>query len=217
MPHLIDGDERAAVLATACDRLLEQYGPAGLTWRAISLTSGVSTSSMSHHLQDRERLLRVCSHVSSRARLARLTRAVIERGPVGVLPWDHDDLPATRSWLGWLEVGRTDPSIGASLSRDRRQELAVLGRSLDHRLAPADLLAVQALVDGLRVAVCMPGSEVTVRDAQACLAARLSEMAGLAGLTATPLEPGVPLVAPEDWGFPFVPGQRRVTPYFVDS
>ncbi|WP_170169782.1 helix-turn-helix domain-containing protein [Nocardioides aurantiacus] len=211
MPHLIDGDERAAVLAAACDRILEQQGPAGLTVRAISRASGISTSSITHHLQDRERLVRVCAHVSATARTTVLTAAVIEHGPLGVLPRDHHDLPATRTWLGWLEVGRTDPSVGRWLQGPRRQQLAVLARSLDHRVPPSSLVGLEALVEGLRVSLCLPGSTLDVDAAQACLADRLLE------LTGSVVEPGRPWVAREDWAFPYVPGERRVSPYFVDS
>ena len=211
MPRLIDSDERAAALAEACDRLLEQRGPEGLTWRAISCASGVSTSSMRHQLQDRERLLRVCAHVSATARTAALTTAIIHFGPLGVLPRDHDDLPATRTWLGWLELGRTDPPIGRWLQRACGQQLAVLGRSLDHRVPATSLLEVQALIDGLRVALCLPGSTLDIGGAQTCLADRLAELAG------RPVEPGRPWVERDDWTFPYVPGERRVTPCFVDS
>lgn len=211
MPHLIDGDERAAVLAAACDRILEQQGPAGLTLRAISRASGIGTSSMLHHLQDHERLVRVCAHVSATARTTALTTAIIEHGPLAVLPRDHHDLPATRTWLGWLEVGRTDPSIGRWLQRPRRQQLAVLARSLDHRVPASSLAGVEALVDGLRVSLCLPDSPLTTDEARTCLADRLLE------LTGSVVEPGRPWVAREDWAFPYVPGERRVSPYFVDS
>lgn len=87
----------------------------------------------------------------------------------------------------------------------------MLGRSLEHRLTPADVVGVQALVDGLRVAVCLPDGDLTVSGAQTCLAVRLT------GLTGAGVEPGRPFVAREDWAWPYVPGVRRVTPHFAAS
>lgn len=204
MPHLIDTEDRASVLARACDRLLADEGPAALTLRAIARVSGVSTSSMIHHLDSRERLLRVCAHISAKARQRAITDAVIDTGPTGVLPLDELALEDTRSWLGWLEVCRTLPTLGPSLAPARDGELAVLARALDYALPREVLCEAQALVDGLRVALCHPGSDLDPAEARRRLAAALGRMTGL------DVSPTVPLVARGAWGWPFVPQPRAV-------
>ncbi|WP_445258867.1 TetR family transcriptional regulator C-terminal domain-containing protein [Nocardioides aurantiacus] len=204
MPYLLDTEDRVSVLARACDRLLAEEGPGALSLRAISRVSGVSTSSMIHHLDTRERLLRVCAHVSTKARLRVMTDDVIDTGPTAVLPVDALGLEDVRSWLGWMEVWRTMPSLGQSLAPARDGEVSVVARALDHSLPRGSAREVQALVDGLRVALCLPGSDLEPAEARQHLAAGLGRLTGLA-VSATE-----PLVRRDAWGWPFVPQPRAV-------
>lgn len=204
MPLLLDSDTRVATLTRAIDLVLGESGATALTMRRIAAVSGVSTSSMLHHFGSRERMLLVCAHASTWSRATRLTDAVIDDGPLALLPRTDRDVAATRVGLGWLELWRCLPVLEEVVRKARWQELNVLGHALDDALTPAQLRGARALVDGLRVEVCSPVEPMAPDEAQQVLAERLG------ALVDRDIRLGRPLVASSSWRWPLVPGPRRV-------
>lgn len=204
MPRLLDVDDRVSALTAAVEWLLGEGGVGAVTMRAIARESGVSTSSMHHHLDTRERLLRVCCDESVRSRLRAMTEAVIDAGPLALLPepGDQGALWQTRVWQGWHELWRCTPSLGPVLLQARSTERRLLDRALDHRLPGMEVMRLHALVDGLRSAVCQPDEDMAPSEARTCLAVQLAAACGV--------DPSRPLVDPASWGWPYLPGPRAV-------
>lgn len=204
MPRLLDVDDRVSTLTAAIEGLLGEGGVGAVSMRAIARESGVSTSSMHHHLDTRERMLRVCCDESVRVRLRSLTEAVIDTGPLALLPapGDQDALWQTRVWQGWHELWRCTPSLGPVLLQARAAERRLVARALDHRLPLPEVARLHALVEGLRAAVCQPEEDLLPHEARACLATQLADACGV--------DPGRPLVDPAAWGWPYLPGPRAV-------
>lgn len=72
------------------------------------------------------------------------------------LPAEPDDVIDARCWQGWLELWRSEPSLEPILSGARAKDRALLALSVDYQLDRAGLDAVQAMIDGLLVALCAP-------------------------------------------------------------
>lgn len=204
MPHLLDTDDRVAVLTRAVNHILATEGPSGVTMRAVAHHSGVSTSSIAHHLGGREHLLRVCCHRAARTRLQDVSDSVRRSGPVGALPESDADVLDTRTWLAWVSLIGLVPGLGRSVTETRIGESAVVWRSLGSDAVRHRMDEVMALVHGLREAMCRPEDPQPTVEARACLARRLGELLG------TEVVPGRRLVGPEVWVWPFVPGPRAV-------
>ena len=66
MPRLIDRDLRTADLVIGVNRVLATHGIPGLTMRMIARESGISTGSLMHHFETRERILRIAAHRTGR-------------------------------------------------------------------------------------------------------------------------------------------------------
>ncbi len=173
MPALIDTDTRAGVLTRAVNDVLIDHGPAGLTLRRVAGASGVSTSSILHHLGSREHLLRVAAGRAAEARLVDLRLTCAREGPLAFVPQSDDELLDVRAWLAWLELWRTETYLERTIAEARGVEFALLASSLDYRLARPELDAAMALVDGLRIAVCGPRDPMRLTDARRILAGHL--------------------------------------------
>ena len=70
MPRLIDTDLRTAEMVTGVNHVLVSHGIPGLTMRLIARESGISTGSLMHHFETRERILRIAAHRTGRALIA---------------------------------------------------------------------------------------------------------------------------------------------------
>jgi AcrR family transcriptional regulator len=116
MPRLIDTDDRAGVLVAAVNHVLVMEGPAGLSLRRIAAVSGVSTSSMLHHLGSREHLLRVAAGQTAKARRWDVESRAYTEGATAFLPFTSDQVLDARAWLAWLELWRSEESLDAMLS-----------------------------------------------------------------------------------------------------
>jgi AcrR family transcriptional regulator len=156
MPMLIDIESRAGVLVRAINDVLIEHGPAGLSLRRISKFSGVSTSSMLHHLGSREHLLRVAAATTARQRLQHLLLESERDGVLAFLPRDGDELLDTRAWLAWLELWRSEDFLARWIAENRDEEIALLAARTDYGLSRHELDGRMALIEGLRVAVCAP-------------------------------------------------------------
>lgn len=119
MPRLIDTESRTGTLIAAVNHILATDGVAGLTLRRIAAVSRVSTSSILHHLDSRERLIHVSAARTAQSRrdrfLAAQDRYDDERGLLALLPGCDDEILDARAWLGWLELWRSDTRAGSGL------------------------------------------------------------------------------------------------------
>ncbi len=179
MPLLIDTETRADALVRSINHVLIDHGPAGLTLRRIARYSGVSTSSMLHHLGSREHLLRVAAAPDRTRAVAVAGRGECDGRSPGVPPasrrgacWTH-----ARGWPGSSCGGWRTPSSARSREA-RADERALLARLADFQLARHDLDELFALIDGLRVAVCAPARPMRLEVAAEILAARCHTLPG---------------------------------------
>ena len=173
MPRLIETDSRADVLTDAVNEALALHGPAGLTMRRIARLSGVSTSSILHHLGSKEHLLRVAAHRTGAARYKELRGRVITEGALAFVPYDDLDVVDARSWLAWQEVARCEETIHRQVTRAREDELGLLARTLEYQLTLDDLHVARAVIDGLTASVCLPTQPMPRRRARELLARHL--------------------------------------------
>ena len=158
-------------MVSAIIAILATQGIPGLTLRGIARESRISTGSLLHHFESRERILCVAAHQTGRALLAEIESGVIWHGVPAFLPSDDDTLRLTRAWLGWCELWRSEASLVEIVGSVRRQELAMLAEAHEHRLSRPDLDLLIAVVEGLRHAVCAPVGAMPGSRARELLAA----------------------------------------------
>ena len=173
MPMLMDTDSRTDTLVRAINEILIEDGPGGLTMTRISAQSRVHKSSIYHHLDSRERLLRVAAGRTAKARTSALREAIEQDGVLAFLPRTDNDLLDTRAWLAWLELWRCEDFLHRWIAGARDDEKALMARASDYRLTGLELEVALAVVEGLRVAVCAPRRPMRREDARAVLAAHL--------------------------------------------
>ena len=186
MPLLIDTETRTAALVRSVNDVLIDHGPAGLTLRRIARVSGVSTSSILHHLGSREHLLRVAAGRTAEARLAALKVTTAADGILGFLPSRDDEVLDARAWLAWQELWRSEDTLARWIARCRSEERALLAAVTGFALVRAELDAGLALIDGLQVALCAPREPMRPEQARRILTGWAGRMLG----DVTPGPPG---------------------------
>ena len=189
MPLLINVDDRVEALTIAINNILILEGPAGLTMRRIARESGISTSSMLHHLDSKERLIRLSALATARARHADISVRSRSEGALAFLPAHPDQVLDARAWLAWLELWRSEESLQSTLARARDSERALLAQTLDFTLTTESLDATVALIDGLGAAVCSPVRPMSPDRARAALSRHLGRVP--LGVDVTPRRPEV--------------------------
>ncbi|WP_426246405.1 hypothetical protein [Nocardioides sp. LHG3406-4] len=167
---------RAHETAQAVDHLLVTGGLAAVTLRNIAALVGRSPAALSSHLTNRERLMRVSASIVSRARLERIESRVRTEGVGAFVPVDDDDVLATRAWLGWLELWRSDDALEYVVTEGRDHERRLLAWALDFRLERDRLDLALATIEGLRTAVCAPVAPMPVQRAQSLLGIAVREL-----------------------------------------
>jgi AcrR family transcriptional regulator len=153
----------------AVNRILVTQGIFGLTLRSIARESRISTGSLLHHFECRERVLHVAAHRTGLAMLGGITPEVRERGVEGFLPVDDDSLLLTRAWLAWVELWRSEVWLEPTLTELRRRELGMLPEAHEFRLSRPDLDLMTAVVEGLRSAICAPSRPMAPEQARTLL------------------------------------------------
>jgi AcrR family transcriptional regulator len=156
MPRLIDTESRTGTVVAAINDILAREGVGGLSLRSIARTSGVSTSSLLHHFDSREHLIRVGASVTGRARARRIDLRTRSEGSGAFLPRDGEELLDERAWLAWLELWRSERSLSEVIATARLDERALLAETLDYAVAADGLGALLAVLDGLRAGLCAP-------------------------------------------------------------
>lgn len=172
MPRLINPEGRRATLVDAINTVLARDGVAGLSLRAIARESRVSTSSMLHHFDSRDRLLRMAARITGEARLDAIHRRLDQEGVCAFLPTpgDEEDLVTARAWLGWCELWHSVEHLAETVARIRDEEQCLLACALGERVGSRDLSPLSALIDGLTLAVCAPLRPMPVERAREVLA-----------------------------------------------
>lgn len=172
MPRLIQPAGRTETLVDAINYLLARDGASALTLRMIARESRVSTSSILHHFESRERLLLVAARMTGEARIRAIEGRAWSDGVCAFLPApnDEEDLITTRAWLGWCELWRSDEAFSTTMTRARDEELLLLAHVLGIRVGDHDLTPVGALIDGLTMAVCAPVRPLPPQRAREVLA-----------------------------------------------
>jgi hypothetical protein len=135
----------------------------------------VSTSSLLHHYDSREHLLRVAASWTGRARRRAIDLAARRRGALAFLPGDAEEVVEARAWLAWLELWRSDDSLTNVLHDARLDERALLAEILDYRVERDDLDGLLALIDGLLTAMCAPVQPIRLDRAAEILRARVPD------------------------------------------
>jgi AcrR family transcriptional regulator len=156
VPRLIDTQTRTGTLVAATVSLLASQGVAGLSLRSLARESRISTGSLLHHFESRERIFSVAAHRTGSALLDGIRSDVIHDGVAAFLPGDDEGVLLTRAWLAWLELARGDEGLARIVGEARWREQGLLAQTHEHRLSRPDLDLLVATVDGLRVAVCAP-------------------------------------------------------------
>lgn len=176
MPLRIDTSDRAHDIARAIDHLIVTGGLAAISLRNIASIVGRSPAALTSHLTNRERMLRVSAALVARDRLDATQRRARTDGVAAFLPLHEDDVPATRAWLGWLELGRSGEGLEHVLAEAHDDERRLLAQTLDHRLDPDRLDLATAIVEGLRSAVCASVRPMPVSRAQSLLARGVGDL-----------------------------------------
>ncbi len=133
MPRLIDTDLRTRDMVTGVDRVLAAHGIPGLTMRLIARESGLSTGSLMHHFEIRERILWIACQRTGRAMIDDRGVGLTVDRPRRVPPGRRGDA-VVDSCLGGVVRPRTEQE-----SRRRYCRRPAVGRTPGARTTPRGL------------------------------------------------------------------------------
>jgi AcrR family transcriptional regulator len=136
--------------------VLVTQGVGGLTLRTIARESGISTGSLIHHFEHRERMLGLAAQRTGKALVEDIRVRSYGEGVGAFLPGDDEGVLLTRAWLGWCELWRSEERLVHSVAEVRDEELRLMAEVHEFGLTRPELDLLTAAVDGLRVAVCAP-------------------------------------------------------------
>jgi AcrR family transcriptional regulator len=146
--------------------LVAESGMAGLTFGTLARAIGVTPAGIHYWVGNRARMLHAITVNVGQRWIAWIARRSYDLGASAFLPVTAEEIGWTRVWLALGDTARFDDGLAEIVTDFRDEE-----RHLLHRLRPdlaADGLdAAMALVDGLRVAICLrhrPLSAVTARE-----------------------------------------------------
>lgn len=169
MPTLLDTESRTDCLVVSINHILAVDGPTGLTLRRIAKVSGVGTSSMLHHFESREHLIRVAAGRTGRARVDEIRARMPLQGVAGTLPEGAHDLMDARAWLAWLQLWRSEETLFTTILRWKSEERGVVARAIGHPFLSPEVDGVVAMIDGLLGSVCQPAEPLEIEAARQVL------------------------------------------------
>lgn len=172
------------MLTDAAIHIVRDHGMGGLTVRAVADWLGVRPPAVSQRTTRQQMLADVVALFCVRWSAWVRDRSRTE-GVFALLPATDEDVAAVRVLLAVVEHARHDESAAAKVAEIAAGERAVLERCAEVT-EPSDLEWVEALVNGLRAAVCAPQSPMSAERAREVLATRL----------------GVPPPEPPTWPHP---------------
>ena len=173
MPRLVNGDTRTDEIIRGIGRLIVSGGLDAVTMRRIAHEVGVSTGTLCHHYESRERLMRVAVYWFGKEFVAENESRVRHEGPSGFLPSGPQDVARTRIWLAFAELGRTSSDLGRQVDEARAHERWLLAGCAMPRLDPLAAVGAYATLEGLRAAICTPGDALPLPMARNLLAKAL--------------------------------------------
>lgn len=93
------------------------------------------------------------------------------RNPHHLLPFDADEIAATRAWLALSQLARDDEAIGSALAPSLAREIEIVEDCLSHTVDvdPISVDVLAAVVHGLRVAVTATQMPMSLARAHAVL------------------------------------------------
>jgi AcrR family transcriptional regulator len=145
MPRFIDTDLRTTEMVIGVNRVLVAHGIPGLTMRMIARESGISTGSLFHHFESRERILRIAAHRTGRTLIHGARSDALWIGIDAHLPGDAETLRLTRSWLAWCELWRSESWLEEAVTDLRADERSALAELHGQGISPTDRDALVAL------------------------------------------------------------------------
>lgn len=136
MSHPLDTSSRTNDITDAITALMWRGGIGSITMRSIAAHVGISVGTLAGHLENRQRIIRVCASNFGRRHLDTLGQRVASRGLDAFLPAVESDVVMTRAWLGWCELARSNPDlaprIGDVEAKERHLLLAALVPGIPH-------------------------------------------------------------------------------------
>ena len=133
MPRLLDTGTRTDAIIDATSRLILTRGVDALSLRAIAAETGLSASTLLHHLTDRTRLLRLCAARFVKRHMDEVGYRVRLESEHALLPRTPEEIRDMRVWFAWRELGRSDDGIAHFMADYREQERLLLGVTLRRR------------------------------------------------------------------------------------
>ena len=121
MPYVYDATERTEELASTMVAIMGDEGVRGLSLRAVSRRSGVTTSSALNHYGSWARLRTLGAALTASRRQDQVGGRHV-RDLLAYVPSTATELRDARAWLGWEELGRADESIAAVVAVTRDNE-----------------------------------------------------------------------------------------------
>ena len=171
MPRLVNARTLLDSVVIGVNAVMEDRGPRGLTLRAIGREVRTSPATLLHHYGSLDNLLRVAAWETAIDRLGDLDRARGDHGIQGFLPELPYEVVSARCWLGWLELARSHEGVGRAVADERAKERELIEDTAGTHLGAGSVATVQALIDGLLVALCAPEHPMDLDRARALLEA----------------------------------------------
>lgn len=157
MPATFDASLRANAICDAAVVLLDQGGTEAVTLRALARGARMSTGSILHHLECRDRVLGVTSRLV-RERLTEACRPPFAATPGQVVealfPTDPGDVQLVRAYLLLRVRAHVEPEVVGAFGHEDREEAGRL--VVTSGLPVARVTLVAATVLGLREQVYGP-------------------------------------------------------------
>lgn len=148
-----DSASRRDIVTDFAIGLIADEGVGALTVRGLARRIRVTPAGLQHWAGPRREMLVLITATFGRRWQQWMWRRQFRDGALALLPTTHEEVIWTRVWLGLQELGRTEVEVGEVVSAIRAHELDLLTRS-EPQLTDDDVVAVLALVDGLRVTLC---------------------------------------------------------------
>lgn len=169
MPYLMDTGSRVDELTDAAVYLINTEGIGALTIRKIAAVAHLSPSSVTSHLETKQRVIDLATKRIAHRLDHQLDLRVRYDGVLALVP-DDDTLELVRAWLAMCELARGDEALAESVAYLEQGQRYLVQSAC--RLAPDDnvtLDAMLALVVGVWSAMCARVDPMSSAQANAVL------------------------------------------------
>ena len=167
MPRHLDTAARMDLVVEAVVALVTEHGVQALTTRRIADRIGLSPSTLTSHLTNKQRILDLTLKRVGAALLEQIWRGLWLFGGMPAFVTSERAVPQVRAWLALSELARADDSLGrvvAGIEAElRAAAVHACGREVDDETV--DLLLVA--VSGLWTAMCRRHDPLSVESARA--------------------------------------------------